>query len=158
EALTVLESEPISSRADRIELSADKVKAHLPQEFDSLLPSISIASDGNSSEISGEDMRAIVKAIFDLKQEVDRLRRMVEEKPHEVQSASPQRITDDADWQENLQETAATPTYSLKQSTDSLYKQALDKYNGKVKPAAAELGISERTLYRWLDKQKNNAQ
>lgn len=157
EALTVLESEPISGRTDRIELSADKVKAHLPQEFDTLLPSISSTKDSNSSEISGEDMRAIIKAIFDLKQEVDRLRRMVEEKPREVEAISSQRNNDDADWQDNLQETAPAPTYSLKQSTDSLYKQALDKYNGKVKPAAAELGISERTLYRWLDKQKNNA-
>ncbi len=157
EALTVLESEPISGHTDRIELSADKVKAHLPQEFDSLLPSISSTKDSNASEISGEDMRAIIKAIFDLKQEVDRLRRMVEEKPREVEAISSQRNNDDADWQDNLQETAPAPTYSLKQSTDSLYKQALDKYNGKVKPAAAELGVSERTLYRWLDKQKNNA-
>lgn len=157
EAITVLESEPISSRTDRIELDADKVKAHLPQEFDSLLPSVSSVKDGNASEISGEDMRAIIKAIFDLKQEVDRLKRMVEEKPREVEAVSSHRINDDADWQENLQETAPAPSYSLKQNTDSLYKQALDKYSGKVKPAAAELGVSERTLYRWLDKQKNNA-
>lgn len=51
---------------------------------------------------------------------------------------------------------AANPR-SLKQNTDELYKQVLEKYNGKVKPAAAELGVSERTIYRWLDKHKNNA-
>lgn len=163
EALTVMESEPISSRTDRVELSAGEIEAHLPQEFDSLLPSMPSANPAASGGLSGDEMRSIVKAIFDLKQEVDRLKRMVESRPEQIESApsphhQPSKMIDDADWQENtsVADVFSTPR-SLKQNNDELYRQVLEKNDGKVKPAAAELGVSERTIYRWLDKQKKNA-
>lgn len=163
EALTVMESEPISSRTDRVELSAGEIEAHLPQEFNSLLPSMPSANPAASGGLSGDEMRSIVKAIFDLKQEVDRLKRMVESRPEQMESApsphhQPSKMIDDADWQENtsVADVVSTPR-SLKQNNDELYRQVLEKNDGKVKPAAAELGVSERTIYRWLDKQKKNA-
>lgn len=163
EALTVMESEPISSRTDRVELSAGEIEAHLPQEFDSLLPSMPSANPAASGGLSGDEMRSIVKAFFDLKQEVDRLKRMVESRPEQIESApsphhQPSKMIDDADWQENtsVADVVSTPR-SLKQNNDELYRQVLEKNDGKVKPAAAELGVSERTIYRWLDKQKKNA-
>lgn len=162
EALTVMESEPISSRTDRVELSASEIEAHLPQEFDSLLPSMPSANSAASGGLSGNEMRSIVKAIFDLKQEVDRLKRIVESRPEQIESApsphQPSKMIDDADWQENtsVADVVSTPR-SLKQNNDELYRQVLEKNDGKVKPAAAELGVSERTIYRWLDKQKKNA-
>lgn len=163
EALTVMESEPISSRTDRVELSAGEIEAHLPQEFDSLLPSMPSANPAASGGLSGDEMRSIVKAIFDLKQEVDRLKRMVESRPEQIESApsphhQPSKMIDDADWQENtsVADVVSTPR-SLKQNNDELYRQVLEKNDGKVKPAAVELGVSERTIYRWLDKQKKNA-
>lgn len=163
EALTVMESEPISSRTDRVELSAAEIEAHLPQEFDSLLPSMPSANPAASGGLIGDEMRSIVKAIFDLKQEVDRLKRMVESRPEQIESApsphhQPSKMIDDADWQENtsVADVVSTPR-SLKQNNDELYRQVLEKNDGKVKPAAAELGVSERTIYRWLDKQKKNA-
>lgn len=162
EALTVMESEPISSRTDRVELSASEIEAHLPQEFDSLLPSMPSANSAASGGLSGDEMRSIVKAIFDLKQEVDRLKRIVESRPEQIESApsphQPSKMIDDADWQENtsVADVVSTPR-SLKQNNDDLYRQVLEKNDGKVKPAAAELGVSERTIYRWLDKQKKNA-
>ena len=163
EALTVMESEPISSRTDRVELSAGEIEAPLPQEFDSLLPSMPSANPAASGGLSGDEMRSIVKAIFDLKQEVDRLKRMVESRPEQIESApsphhQPSKMIDDADWQENVSvaDVVSTPR-SLKQNNDELYRQVLEKNDGKVKPAAAELGVSERTIYRWLDKQKKNA-
>ena len=163
EALTVMESEPISSRTDRVELSAAEIEAHLPQEFDSLLPSMPSANPAASGGLSGDEMRSIVKAIFDLKQEVDRLKRMVESRPEQIESApsphhQPSKMIDDADWQENtsVADVVSTPR-SLKQNNDELYRQVLEKNDGKVKPAAAELGVSERTIYRWLDKQKKIA-
>ena len=163
EALTVMESEPISSRTDRVELSAAEIEAHLPQEFDSLLPSMPSANPAASGGLSGDEMRSIVKAIFDLKQDVDRLKRMVESRPEQIESApsphhQPSKMIDDADWQENtsVADVVSTPR-SLKQNNDELYRQVLEKNDGKVKPAAAELGVSERTIYRWLDKQKKNA-
>ena len=147
EALTVMESEPISSRTDRVELSAAEIEAHLPQEFDSLLPSMPSANPAASGGLSGDEMRSIVKAIFDLKQEVDRLKRMVESRPEQIESApsphhQPSKMIDDADWQENtsVADVVSTPR-SLKQNNDELYRQVLEKNDGKVKPDAAELGV-----------------
>lgn len=162
EALTVMESKPIFSRTDRVELSASEIEAHLPQEFDSLLPSMPSANPAASGGLSCDEMRSIVKAIFDLKQEVDRLKRIVESRPEQIESTppahQPSKMIDDADWQENtsIADVISTPR-SLKQNNDELYRQVLEKNDGKVKPAAAELGVSERTIYRWLDKQKKNA-
>ena len=39
---------------------------------------------------------------------------------------------------------------SMRKAGDELIERALAKHGGKVKPAAAELGISERTIYRKL--------
>ena len=39
---------------------------------------------------------------------------------------------------------------SLEKAGEGLIRKALEKYNGNRKLAAAELGISERTLYRKL--------
>jgi transcriptional regulator with PAS, ATPase and Fis domain len=47
----------------------------------------------------------------------------------------------------NQEQTPAEPL-SLQEQEKEMIKRALVKYHGKRKPAAAELGISERTLYR----------
>jgi DNA-binding NtrC family response regulator len=39
---------------------------------------------------------------------------------------------------------------TIRKAGDELIERALAKHGGKVKPAAAELGISERTIYRKL--------
>lgn len=162
EALTLLESRPISSQEDRVELDENCIKAHLPQELDNLLPSTTGSGTESSSRMNDNELKVIIKAFLDLKQEVEDLRRIVLE--NKDSSVTPARIggEDDAEWQESAswqdqqQEPLATDDSprTLKQKTDDLYTQVLARYDGKVKPAAAELGISERTLYRWLDKQK----
>ncbi len=161
EALTILESRPVTSTEDRVELDENCIKAHLPQELDSLLPSTTGNGTEGTSHMNDNELKVIIKAFLDLKQEVEGLRRMV------LNANSPSPITapahtdvpitqsagnnDDAEWQDS---TATTSPRTLKQNTDDLYSQVLERYDGKVKPAAAELGVSERTLYRWLDKQK----
>ena len=42
----------------------------------------------------------------------------------------------------------------LKESQDDMIEKCLAKHGGKVKPAAAELGISERTIYRRIAEKK----
>ena len=162
EALTLLESRPISSHEDRVELDENCIKAHLPQELDNLLPSTTGSGTESSSRMNDNELKVIIKAFLDLKQEVEDLRRIVLE--NKDSSVTPARISgeDDAEWQESASwqdqqpEQAVTDDSprTLKQKTDDLYAQVLARYEGKVKPSAAELGISERTLYRWLDKQK----
>ena len=155
EALTVMESKPITPGSDRVELDAAQLMLHMPREAEQVLPAV-MDAPGGGSRMSDEDMRAIVKAILDLKQEVDRLRKMVESQPAAVAGpAVAPAVEEDAEWQESQPSEPAGPAVkSIRQSNDELYAATLAKYDGKVKPAAAELGVSERTIYRWLANQK----
>lgn len=161
EALTVMESKPVSASADRVELDAPQIIAHLPQEYDTLLPATPAGShSGEGSQMNSEEMRAIIKAIFDLKNEVDRLKKIVEreETQQPAMIAGNAVEEQEADWEDHMERVPDTreepQTHSLKENSDELYRKVLNKYNGKVKPAAAELGVSERTIYRWIDKHK----
>ena len=156
EALTVMESKPITPGADRIELDAPALMAHMPREAEQVLPAVAAESAGGS-RMSDDDMRAIVKAILDLKQEVDRLKKIVESQPAAVagSAVAVPVDNDEAEWQESQPDEPAGPAVkSIRQSNDELYASTLAKYDGKVKPAAAELGVSERTIYRWLAQHK----
>ena len=157
EALTVMESEPLSPRSDRVELDAPQLQAHLPQEFDSLLPAAP-AAGASSSRIDEDQMRAIVKAILDLKREVDELREKMVTLTH-GNAAPPKAVPsgeDEAEWQE-IQEAsslAVPASMSMRQNNDELIRAALEKHTGNVKAAAEELGVSERTIYRWRAQHK----
>lgn len=63
-------------------------------------------------------------------------------KPREV--AEP-KLEDPYDYAEDIEE---EETLSLQDKEVELIKKSLDRHQGKRKPAADELGISERTLYR----------
>ena len=157
EALTVMESEPLSPRSDRVELDAPQLQAHLPQEFDSLLPAAP-AAGASYSRIDEDQMRAIVKAILDLKREVDELREKMVTLTH-GNAAPPKAVPsgeDEAEWQE-IQEAsslAEPASMSMRQNNDELIRAALEKHTGNVKAAAEELGVSERTIYRWRAQHK----
>lgn len=161
EALTVMESKPVSASADRVELDAPQIIAHLPQEYDTLLPATPIGGHpGDGTQMNSDEMRAIVKAIFDLKNEVDRLKKIVEREENQQPTMIAGNAVEEqeADWEDHMERVPDTreepQTHSLKENSDELYRKVLNKYNGKVKPAAAELGVSERTIYRWIDKHK----
>jgi len=154
ETITALESRPVSASADRVELDVDAVRPYIPDEKDSMIPAMVTSSSSSGSVLPDEDKRAIVKAILDLKQEVDRLKSIVEGR---TAVAAPQRETkeagpsDEPEWQEQQEvEDRESPTVSLKKAGDDMILKTLEKYSGNVKAAAAELGISERTIYRRL--------
>jgi len=106
----------------------------------------------------------IVKAILDLKQEVDRLKEIVNAGGAPVQQPMPAGLphyvampSDEPEEQLSEPE-VALEGISIRKASDELIERALAKHGGKVKPAAAELGISERTIYRklaeWKEKGK----
>ena len=111
--------------------------------------------------MSDSDKQMIIKAILDLKQEVDRLKEAVQTGAP-VQQPIPNALPHYVDMapdepEEQLSEPEAAPEgISLRKSNDELIERALAKHGGKVKPAAAELGVSERTIYRKLAEWKNN--
>lgn len=155
ETVTALESKPITPACERVELDAPVIARYIPDEKDTLLPALGCTTNSQSS-MSDEEKRAIVKALFDLKQEVEDLKQEVnslKNNPGQMPVAVPApEKADDAEWQEPIEEPAEV--ISLKKANDDLIERTLEKHGGKVKAAAAELGISERTIYRKLAEKK----
>ena len=146
ETVTALESKPATSESERIELGATEIARYIPDEKDTLIPQIASPSGGS---MNGEDKRVLVKAILDLKGEVDALSARIGELESGAHPARLDRpADDDAEWQEQSED------LSIKKTTGDLIERALEKHAGNVKAAAAELGISERTIYRKLAKEK----
>lgn len=169
ETVTALESKPMTPGQERIEISADRLEGYIPQEQGSIMVADGTGSTGS---MSSSEKEQIVKAIFLLKQEVDRIK----EKLESMTSASavsrqdsnvPRLIEEfgkstgfqqNADFQQNIEHTAPEEEFpkvtSMEEASDLLIKKCLAKHDGKVKAAAEELGISERTIYRKLAKMK----
>ena len=158
EAVTGVESRPVSPTSERIEVGTAVLLKYLPQEKDSLLPATADARQGSS--MSDSDKQAIVKAIFDLKQEVDNLKRIVAGMDKAPADTLPRlggyeryEPEEQMGEQETVPDTPAND-FSIRKSNDEMIMKCLEKHGGKVKPAAAELGISERTIYRKLAEKK----
>jgi len=134
EAVITMESEPARPGADRVELDASVIARYLPDEKDTLLPAVGGGSSFQSQALPDEEKKAIVKAILDLKHEVDELRSIV----HSGWMNSVPMIDDQK----------PDEPVSLKKAKDDLIFSVLDKHGGDAKAAAEELGISDRTVYR----------
>lgn len=160
ESVTLLCSQPKTATTDVVTLDIATIRAFIPEENDTLLPAtVDTNKGGNQGQaMDSASFQAIIKAIFDLKAEVDRLKRIVESSPAGIAPASipapVEEPAEEAEWQEAAP--APSPAVkSLKDNADELYRRALENNGGKVKAAATELGVSERTIYRWLTKNKN---
>ena len=154
EAITGVESRPISPTMEKIEIPASVLVKYLPDEKDSLIPAIGNAQ-GAGSTISDKDKEMIIKAILDLKSEVEYLKRVVAAGGMAEAAPSAPQIMDYShpEPEEQMAEPEAADL-SMKKMNDELLDKVLAKNGGKVKPTAAELGISERTIYRKLAERK----
>lgn len=108
----------------------------------------------DSSKDVQEDNKQLINKIYgqaDEDYESSELEMNAEEKKLEIlqipeRSTTPEESTKDKyDFAEDIEE---EETLSLQDKELELIKKSLDRHNGKRKPAAEELGISERTLYR----------
>ena len=173
EAITAIESRPITPQCERVELDAATLLGYIPSEKDSLLPAVSAGSaEGGKGSFSDSDKQMIIKALLDLKGEVDRLRSIVEGRGGEFTAAdgTPRRLVGTDSSIPEPEEQACEPEREalrvddqtqggdilpMRKANDEMIMHCLAKHGGKVKPAAAELGISERTIYRKLAEKKN---
>jgi transcriptional regulator with PAS, ATPase and Fis domain len=102
---------------------------------------LKLMNGSNSDQVRRENEGLIEKIYGDTPAKNDRL--LALEQPRK--ETYPQEIEDRYDFAEEIQE---EETLSLQDKELELIIKALDRNNGKRKAAAAELGISERTLYR----------
>jgi len=161
ETISALESMALSTASDRCEVNASVLAKYIPKDTSEILPA-KIESGGEGS-INSSDKQMIIKAILDLKQDLDQLKSVVfgENAPTHVQAPAqlePAKVSSpsnqEAEWQES--EIGEQPSLSLEKAERDNIMKALEKHNGNRKLAAAELGISERTIYRRLSKNEKN--
>ena len=159
ETISALESARLSGYSDKCVIDVDVLARYIPKEEPNLLPARS-SSYQESSESSGE-REAIIRMLLQLKQDVDYLKDVVAKAglgrssapaipaPEELPVSPVQDMIEEdeapeeQDFQENVIEDMSIKTASLE-----LIEKVLRKHGGNRKAAAAELGISERTLYR----------
>lgn len=145
--------------ADR-RVDADTILSYLPKNHRSRLPvRITTGSDGfEEGEAGTNEKKMLYNVLFDLKKELDDLKRVVlgimenEGQISQEDKAAVQRAFSNDDVTSNLpvvqDAVEVESSLSLIDSERELIIKALDKHKNKRKMAAAELGISERTLYR----------
>lgn len=168
-------SEQVSIIEQNRTVDADTLKRYLPNYDDVTVPALYKKEEKQEGSYSTE-REILYKFLFDMKKDMHDLKRLVQdiiEKGHSGSFSSEQtavidRLLPDTQLQDdysqkrsqnlptrqeepmNIQDTEeyVEESLSLQDKEIELIKKALDKYNGKRKYAADELGISERTLYR----------
>jgi DNA-binding NtrC family response regulator len=113
---------------------------------------LELMNSGNASKVKEENSGLINKIYSEDQNHEEELAAIVEDdhtsSPVEVLNISEKTqepIEDKYDFAEEIQE---EESLSLQEKELELIKKSLEKYGGKRKDAADELGISERTLYR----------
>ena len=167
ETVSALESSKIAPGSDKCVVDASTLAKYIPKEEPNLLPA-TVAPVQEKFENS--EREAIIRTLFQLKQDVDYLKEVIANaglgRPSVSSIAPPQE--DAPQWQQNQQAFDEDPEeqnyeenasdvveeLSIKEANMDLIERVLQKHSGNRKAAAAELGISERTLYRKLKQMK----
>ena len=159
EAVSVMESVRMSGMSDKCIIGIDTLAAYIPKEEPVMLPA-KVSSHAESENPA--EREAIIRTLLQLKQDVDYLKDVVAKAGLTASSnpaiAAPENTMipegdqyDDPEDQDFGQ--TADEDMSIKTANQELIGRVLKKHGGNRKAAAAELGISERTLYRKI-KQK----
>ena len=165
EAVSSLESSKMTPGMDKCVIGADVLSRYIPKEEPNLLP----ATVQQQEKLESGQLEAIIRSLFQLKQEVDYLKDIVEKAGLGRVSASalpsPMPQEEEENWHPPVQSYEDDPEeqdpedqvldedqeqMSIKEASFELIEKVLRKHGGNRKAAAAELKISERTLYRKL--------
>ena len=179
--------------AARNEITADVLAEYIPKDDANMLPVKAVSSPEDA--MTAGEKEAIVRMIYQLRQEVNYLKELIAGTPvmHQLPDKSAAAAPDGQDFvrgaepagpvrpsdRSNVEPVISAMSYqpahpgaqgtqhdyyrqtqepddqesvdlSLHKAGEDLIRKALEKYRGNRKQAAAELGISERTLYRKL--------
>jgi transcriptional regulator with PAS, ATPase and Fis domain len=165
-------AEQISIIEEKRLITPEVMRSYLPDYFESKLPAIPDIVD---QKTFASEREILYKILFDMRSDMNELKKLVHENMHksgddgEMHTSShvmPKFVHDvepilgddkplrkydiQRDPGEDIQDTQeiTEESLSLAEKEIEMIRKALDKYKGKRKHAANELGISERTLYR----------
>jgi DNA-binding NtrC family response regulator len=150
--------------SDKCIVDVDVLSKYIPREEPNLLPAMSPAYQEPPE--SAAEREAIIRSIFQLKQDVEYLKDVLAKAgltrqsapaiaPPEPQMPVHQDVPHDMyeydeDPEDQELEEREPEDMSIRKASNELIVKVLNKHDGNRKAAAAELGISERTLYRKL--------
>lgn len=169
ETISALESGRMAPGSDKCIVDVDVLSRYIPREEPEMLPVMHQAHQ-ETAETAAE-REAIIRSIFQLKQDVEYLKKIVAEAglargqapaiapPESSQMSVNQEVPDDMytydeDPEDQEYDVQEPEDMSIKASNMELISKVLAKHGGNRKAAAAELGISERTLYRKIKNMK----
>ena len=142
-------------------ITSDTLRNYLPADDPNSLP----VRNGDNAGV-GNMQDIMFKMLMQLREEVDELKSRldvsgsavpaaeVQPASHGIRALPPAKISDvlSADVVQPVEDVPRT----IQDVNDDMIRRALEKHEGRRKAAAAELGISERTLYRKIKELKIN--
>ena len=164
ETISALESSRMTPGSDKCMIGVDVLSKYIPREEPNLLPAT--APSYQETPERAAEREAIIRSIFQLKQDVEYLKDVIAKAglarqnaaaiaPPEQQVPVRQEVAhevyeyDEDPEDQELEEQKPEET-SIKKASLELILKVLDKHGGNRADAAEELGISERTIYRKL--------
>lgn len=157
-------TENLSVTCGSREITPDILREYLPERRANQL--VAVKSNSESSRSFENEREILYQILFDLRRDVNELKKLVHEGHLHNENASQKNgnavtllrraIEKDTDtkedtayWEaEEVDAVEENPTRSLEDTERELIRQTLNQTNGRRKAAADKLGISERTLYR----------
>jgi transcriptional regulator with PAS, ATPase and Fis domain len=158
EAVSAMEAGRLSGYEDKCLVDMATLARYIPRDEPNLLPATVQAQE----KFEASEKEAIIRTLLQLKQDVDYLKEVVANAGFAGSGApaiaAPEQRGDnlapqfDEDPEDQDFEVDAPEQISIKEANMELIERVLRKHDGNRKAAAAELGISERTLYRKIKK------
>ena len=165
-------TEQVSIIEQNRDITGDIMSKYLPDYHDVKVPALMSIPETDGQFSSEREI--LYKVLFDMKNDINELKKemrqliggaqvhtSVHTPVHTPVQDFDEHIVDEShilhdDTEEPIfqQGELVDDTLSLSATEEDLIRKALEKYSGKRKPAAKELGISERTLYRKLKEYK----
>lgn len=148
-------TERISVIEENRDITADVLRLYLPDLNVEKYP-VQVKKQDNDQKFFNSEREILYQVLFDMKKDVNDLKKLV----HDIMGGKmPMPVADETPYAHPIRPVHSAPiqeaeaveeeeTLSLEEVEKEMIRKALEKHNGRRKNAAADLKISERTLYR----------
>ena len=148
-------TERISVIEENRDITADVLRLYLPDLNVEKYP-VLVKKQDHDQKFFNSEREILYQVLFDMKKDVNDLKKLV----HDIMGGKmPMPVADETPYAHPIRPVHSAPiqeaeaveeeeTLSLEEVEKEMIRKALEKHNGRRKNAAADLKISERTLYR----------